>query len=115
MPSCHAGDFPPSCVGLIEEANDLASNVLSSSLFVIHNAGRCGQDDVTELTRWQQLDNPLLEVSELNIVAGGDDTGLVETAVELDDDLAAAVIVDFFKFADVTCKDVQVSPIDSPR
>jgi len=75
--------------------------VLSSRLLVVHDTGTGSQDDVAELTRWQELDDPLLEVSELDVVAGGDDAGLVEAAVELDDDFAGAVVVDFFEFADV--------------
>ena len=75
--------------------------MLSSRLLVVHDTGTGSQDDVAELTRWQELDDPLLEVSELDVVAGGDDAGLVEAAVELDDDFAGAVVVDFFEFADV--------------
>jgi hypothetical protein len=63
---------------LVEETNDLASNVLATGLLVVHDTSTGGQDNVAELTRGQQLDNPLLEVTELDVVAGGDDTGLVE-------------------------------------
>jgi len=86
---------------LIEEPNDLTSHVLPPRLFVIHNTSACCQDDVPELSRWQQLDNPLLEISELNIIAGRDDTGLVETAIELNDDFARSVVVNFLEFSDV--------------
>ena len=61
---------------LVEEADDLARDVLPPRLLVVHDAGRGGQDDVTELTRRQELDNPLLEVTELDVVAGVDDTSL---------------------------------------
>ena len=37
----------------------------------------------------------------LDVVAGGDDTGLVEAAVELHDDLAGSVVVDDLELADV--------------
>ena len=37
----------------------------------------------------------------LDVVAGGDDTGLVKTAVELNDDLAGAVVVNDLELADV--------------
>lgn len=63
---------------LVEEAEDLASNVLATSLLVVHDTGGGSQDDETELTRGQQLDNPLLEVTELDVVAGADNTGLVQ-------------------------------------
>lgn len=46
---------------------------------MVHDAGRGGQDDVAELTRWQQADSPLLKIGQLDVVPGRDDTGLVET------------------------------------
>lgn len=86
---------------LVEETDDLSGNVLAAGLLVVHDASRGGQDDVTELTGGQELDNPLLEVTETNVVAGGDDTGLVEAAVQLDDDLAGAVVIDLLELSDV--------------
>ena len=86
---------------LVEEADDLAGNVLATGLLVIHNTGGGGQDDIAELTGGQQLDDPLLEVGETNVVAGGDDTSLVETAVQLNNNLARAVVVDLLELANV--------------
>jgi hypothetical protein len=77
--------------------------VLPPGLLVVHDTGRGGEDDVAELTRGQQLDDPLLHVAELDVVAGGDDAGLVDAAVELDDDLAVAVVVHLLELADVAC------------
>jgi hypothetical protein len=77
--------------------------VLPPGLLVVHDTSRGGEDNVTELTRWQQLDNPLLHVAELDVVAGGDDTGLVDAAVELDNNLAVAVVVDLLELANVSC------------
>lgn len=54
--------------------------MLATSLLVVHDTSRGGEDDVSELTGWEQTDNPLLELTELNVVAGRDDTGLVEAA-----------------------------------
>ena len=75
--------------------------MLPAGLLVVHDTGRGGQDNVTELTRGKELDNPLLHVAELDVVAGRDDTGLVDAAVELDDDLAVAVVVDLLELANV--------------
>lgn len=86
---------------LVEETEELASNVLATSLLVVHDTSRGGQDEVTKLTRGQELGGPGLEVTELNGVAGVDDTALVQTAVELDDDLARAVVVNFLELANV--------------
>jgi hypothetical protein len=87
---------------LVEETDDLSGNVLATSLLVVHDTSGGGEDNVTELTSWQKLDDPLLEVTELDVVAWGDDTSLVETTVELDDDLAGAVVIDFLEFANVS-------------
>ncbi len=65
-------------VCLVEEADDLARHVLSPRLLVVHDAGGGGEDDVAELTRGQELDDPLFHVAELHVVARADDTGLVE-------------------------------------
>jgi len=111
--------FSFSILNLVEESDDLSGNVLASGLFVVHDASRGGQDDVSKLTRWQKLDNPLLKVAETDVVAGGDDTSLVETleyisniiftmremclpAVQLDDNLARAVVVNLLEFSDVS-------------
>lgn len=100
---CFWGYRPLLLSSLVEETEDLASNVLAAGLLVVEDTSGGGKDDVAELTRGQQLDDPLLEVAELDVVAGGDDTGLVQAAVELDDDLAVAVIIDLLELANVAC------------
>jgi hypothetical protein len=89
---------------LVEETDDLAGNVLAAGLLVVHDTSGGGKDDVTELTGWQKLDNPLLKIGKTDVVSWGDDTGLVETAVKLDDDLAGAVVIDLLELANVTLK-----------
>ena len=69
---------------------------------MVHDTGGGGEDDVAELTGREQLDNPLLELGETDVVAGRDDTGLVETAVELDNDLAGSVVVNLLELANAT-------------
>lgn len=78
--------------------------MLATGLLVVHDTSGGGQDNETELTRRKELDGPVLDLTELNGVAGVDDTALVETAVELDDDLASAVVVNFLEFTDVAWK-----------
>lgn len=55
---------------------------------MVHDTGRGGQNDVTELTRRQESDDPLLKVGDLDGVTGGNASGLVDAAVQLNDDLA---------------------------
>ena len=54
-----------------------------------------------ELARRQELAGPRLEVLEGDVEAGRDDGALVEAAVQVDDDLAGAVVVDDLKLANV--------------
>jgi len=49
---------------------------------VVHDTGGGGEDDVTELTRWEKLDDPLLEITEADVVSWGDDTSLVESTLK---------------------------------
>jgi hypothetical protein len=76
--------------------------VLATSFFVVHDTSRGGQDEVTELTRRQQVLGPLFEISNLDVEAGRDDTTLVQTTSQLDDDLAGTMVIDFFEFTNVT-------------
>ncbi len=48
-------------------------------LLVVHDTSGCGENNVTELTRGQQLDYPLLQISELDVVTRRDDPGLVQS------------------------------------
>lgn len=50
---------------------------------MVHDTGRGGENNVTELTRWEKLDDPLLEICEADVVSGGDDTSLVEAEEEI--------------------------------
>lgn len=85
----------------VEVAEDLATDVLSLGLLVVHDAEGGGEDNLTELSGREDVVNELFEVLELEVVAGGDDTALVESAVELNDDLAIALVVDNLELADV--------------
>jgi hypothetical protein len=76
--------------------------VLSTGLLVIHDTSGGGQDDETELTGWEKTDNPLLKLVEADVVAWHDDTGLVETAVKLDNNLSGSVVINLLEFTNVT-------------
>jgi len=52
--------------------------MLPSRFLVIHDSRRSCQNDIAELTRGQQLDNPFLKVADADVVAGGDDAGFVK-------------------------------------
>lgn len=65
--------------------------MFSPGLLVVHDAIGGGENDVSELTRGEELDNPLLHVPKLNIVARADAATLVETAIQRYDDLPVAI------------------------
>jgi hypothetical protein len=66
-------------IKLVEKAKNLASDVLSSGLLMVHDTGRGGENDEAELTRRQQSDNPFLKITQLDVIVGANNTGLVET------------------------------------
>lgn len=88
---------------LVDVGKDLATDVLATSLLVVHDTGRGGEDHLAERTSREEEGDPVLDSVNGNVEAGRDDTALVKTAVELDDDLAGAVVVNNLKLANVTC------------
>ena len=72
-----------------------------SSFFVGEDSLVGGDDEVTELPGGEDAVGPLLEISESEVVAGRDDSALVYSADELDDDLLGSVVVDDLELADV--------------
>jgi hypothetical protein len=76
--------------------------VLSPGLLVVHNTGRSGKDDFTERSGREQQVDPVLDGVNTDVKSRGDDTGLVETTVQLNDDLASTVVIDDLELSDVT-------------
>ena len=86
----------------VEETKNLSSDVLLSGLNVVDNTLVGGEDDESELSGWEDLINKLLEVLELEVESWGDDTALVKSSVEVDDDLAGSGIVNNLELVDIT-------------
>jgi hypothetical protein len=119
--NCVKGQYLPCNRIRLHLPNYLARNVFSSSFLVVHNTGRCSEDDVSELTRRQKFNDPLLEIRNPHIVARADNTSFVDTerrelvtesrlarriylpAIELNNDLAGAVVIHLLKFSYVAC------------
>lgn len=78
--------------------------MLSSGFLVVHDTSRGGEDDVTKLSGGQKVGNPLLDIANSNVKARRDDTSLVETTVELNNNLARSVIINVLKLVNVTLK-----------
>ena len=86
----------------VEEAEDLASHLLSPGLLVVEDARGGGHHKVTELAGGEQPADPALDLVGGKVVAGGDHAALVQATVELDHDLAGATVVDDLELANVT-------------
>jgi len=59
------------------------------------------ENDYPESTRRKEQIDPGLDLSDLDVEPRGDDASLVEPTVQLDDDLAGAVVIDELEFTNV--------------
>ena len=85
----------------VEETEDLATDMLGTSLVVVHDTLVGGEHENTELTGRKDSVGEVLELSEGQIETGRDDTALVEATVEVHNDLAIAGIIDDLEIVDV--------------
>ena len=59
-------------------------------------------ENVTKLTRRKKIDNPLLDLIDLDIETGTNDTAFIDTSSQFHHDLARSVIINDLKFSNVT-------------
>jgi hypothetical protein len=57
---------------------------------------------VSKLSGWQKVDNPLFNFTTFDIKTRRNDTALIKTSRQLNDNLVGTVIVNNFKFTNVT-------------
>ena len=76
--------------------------MLGTGLVVVHDSQVSGEDNDTELTGWEDGGGEVLEVLQLEVESWGDDTALVESTVEVDNDLAIAGVINDLELVDVT-------------
>ena len=62
-----------------------------------------GEDQVAELSRREDLLTPLFQSADWDVESWRDDSALVESAQQLDDDLVGSVVIDQLELADVAC------------
>ena len=73
-----------------------------SGLVVVHDTLVGGEDNVAKLSGWEDIVDELLEVLELEVESWGDDTALVKSSVEVNDDLAGSTVINDLEFVDVS-------------
>ena len=79
---------------------------------MVHDTLVGGEDNATELTGGEDGVGEVLEVLELQVETGGDDTALVEATVQVNDDLASAGIVNDGELVDVALGLHQAEDLD---
>lgn len=87
---------------LKEESQDLSTGVLSTGLFVIHDTVRGSEDQMTELTRWEQVRRQLFDLIQSNIKSWRNNAALVQATQQVDDDLATSVVIDDLELSNVS-------------
>lgn len=88
---------------LVKESQYLATRLFASRLFMRHDTIGRRDENVSKLTRGQQIDDPFFNFVVTDIKARANDTTLVKTTSELNDNLVGTVIIDNFEFTNVTC------------
>ena len=78
----------------VEETEDLTTDLSLSGLVLGDDTLVGGENDVTELSGREDGVAELLEVLELEVESGRDNTALVESSVEVNNDLVATLVID---------------------
>lgn len=86
----------------VEETEDLSSDMLGTSLVVVHDTLVGGKDEDTELTGGEGGVDEVLELLGGQVETGWDDTALVKATVEVDNDLAWSGVIDDLELVDVS-------------
>ena len=73
-----------------------------SGFVMVHDTLVGGEDDVTELSGWQEGIDELLEILELEVESWGDNTALVQSSVKINNDLSGSGIINDFEFANIS-------------
>ena len=71
---------------------------------MVHDTSRGGQDDETELSGWQQVVSPSLDVTDLDVESWRNDTTLVQSTGQLNDDLTRSVVINVLELTNVAFK-----------
>ena len=76
--------------------------MLSLGFFVVHDTIGSGENDISELSGWEDVVDKLLKVLKFKVVSWRDDSALVKSTVEFNDNLARSLVVNDFELIDVS-------------
>lgn len=86
----------------VEETKNLTTDMSFSTLIVVHDTLVGRKHDIAELSGWKNLVNKFLEILQFEVESWRDDTALVKSSVEVNDDLSGSTIIKDFEFIDVS-------------
>ncbi|KND96222.2 40s ribosomal protein s22 [Candidozyma auris] len=75
--------------------------MLSSGLLVVHDTSRSSQDNITESSSRQQVVSPSLNILNLDVKSWGNDTTLVQSTSQSNNNLTRSVVINVFKLTNV--------------
>ena len=76
--------------------------MVGSGFGMVHDTLVGGEDDETELSGWEDLIDELLEILQFQVESWWDDTGLVESSVQIDNDLSGSLVINDLEVWDIT-------------
>jgi hypothetical protein len=86
---------------LVEKPKNLSSNMFPPSFLVIHNPRTSGKDNISNTSCRQELIDPCFQIGKTDVESRRNDSALVETSVELNDNLTRTVIINFLEFSNI--------------
>ena len=93
--------FPSSSPLSEEVPEDLPSDVLSLGFLVVHDPVGRSQNDVAELSGRQDVIDELFEILYLQVVSRRNDSALVQSPNQLNNDLASSLVIHNRELTDV--------------
>ena len=100
-------------VCLKEHSENLSTSVFLTRFLMVKDSMRCGKHNVAKLPRWEQFCLVILEIFELDIESRANRDTLVQASEEVNDNFAAAVIVDNLEFADISSLHHNLEKLDN--
>ena len=78
------------------------------SFFMIHDPSTRSKNNISDTSSRQKLIDPFFQIWKTNIESRRNDSTFIKTTIQLNDNLAWTMIIDFFKFSNVTLKHISI-------
>jgi len=96
----------------INKTENFSSGSFSSCFFVVHDARGCCEDQVAELSRREKVGDPFLNIGQRYIETRTDATTFVDSTIEFNDNFVGTMIINDFKFTNITMRHHDLKEFD---